>query len=85
MQRQLPLVNLSLTTFQALAGILGDTQSLHICSYEEAFRMPSDEAAVLALRCQQVIAEETEVAKVIDPLGGSYYVEWLTGKVEEDI
>ena len=85
MQRQQPLVNLSRTTIQALAAILGGTQSLHICSYDEAFRMPSDEASILALRCQQVIAHETDVHKVIDPLAGSYYVESLTDKVEEDI
>jgi methylmalonyl-CoA mutase N-terminal domain/subunit len=67
---------------QALAAVLGGTQSLHTNSYDETYALPTEEAATLALRTQQVILEESGVASVADPLGGSYFVETLTAEVE---
>ncbi|MDG7014092.1 MAG: methylmalonyl-CoA mutase [Nitrososphaerota archaeon] len=81
---QQPLNNVVRTAIEALAAVLGGTQSLHTNSYDEAWALPTEQAAEVALRTQQVIAEETGVPKVIDPLGGSYYVEWLTEQLEED-
>jgi methylmalonyl-CoA mutase N-terminal domain/subunit len=69
---------------QALAAVLGGTQSLHTNSMDEALALPSEKAVRIALRTQQIIAEETGVTHTIDPLGGSYYVEWLTDKMEEE-
>lgn len=80
---QQPLNNIVRTTVEALAAILGGTQSLHTNSYDEAWALPTKEAALIALRTQQIMAEETGVADVIDPLGGSYYVEWLTDEMEQ--
>jgi len=80
---QQPLNNIVRTTIEALATVLGGTQSLHTNSYDEAWALPSEQAATVALRTQQIIAEETGVADTIDPLGGSYYVEWLTDQMEE--
>ncbi len=80
---QQPLNNIVRTTIEALATVLGGTQSLHTNSYDEAWALPSEKAATVALRTQQIIAEETGVADVIDPLAGSYYVEWLTDEMEE--
>ena len=71
------------TTIQALAAVLGGTQSLHTNSYDEAMGLPTDESALLALRTQQVIAHESGVADTVDPLGGSYFVEYLTDRLEE--
>jgi methylmalonyl-CoA mutase N-terminal domain/subunit len=71
------------TTVEALAAILGGTQSLHTNAYDEAWALPTEQAALIALRTQQIMAEETGVASVIDPLGGSYYVEWLTDEMEQ--
>ena len=79
---QQPLNNVVRTTMQGLAAILGGTQSLHTNSYDETYALPTEEAATLALRTQQVIAEETGVASVADPLGGSYFIEALTDKME---
>ncbi|MCL4291973.1 MAG: methylmalonyl-CoA mutase [Acidimicrobiia bacterium] len=79
---QQPLVNLVRTAVEALAGVLGGTQSLHTNSYDEALALPTEQAARLALRTQQVIAHETGVANVADPLGGSWFVETLTGEME---
>ena len=79
---QQPEVNLVRTAIEALAGVLGGTQSLHTNSMDEAIALPTEKAARLALRTQQVIAYETNVAHVADPLGGSYYVEALTDEVE---
>ncbi|MFI5404374.1 MAG: methylmalonyl-CoA mutase [Candidatus Gagatemarchaeaceae archaeon] len=79
-----PLNNIIRTTIEALAGVLGGTQSLHTNSYDEAWALPTEKAVEVALRTQQVIAEETGVPSVIDPLGGSYYVEWLTEQMEEE-
>ena len=81
---QQPLNNIVRTAIEALAGVLGGTQSLHTNSYDEAWALPTEEAVEVALRTQQIIAEETGVPKVIDPLGGSYYVEWLTEQMEEE-
>jgi methylmalonyl-CoA mutase N-terminal domain/subunit len=79
---QQPEVNLVRTALEALAGVLGGTQSLHTNSMDEVLALPSDKAARLALRTQQVIAFESRVANVADPLGGSWYVEELTDEVE---
>ncbi|MEJ7712518.1 MAG: methylmalonyl-CoA mutase family protein [Pyrinomonadaceae bacterium] len=80
---QQPLNNIVRVAIQALAGVLGGTQSLHTDAYDEALALPTDKAALIALRTQQIIAEETGVANTIDPLGGSYFVEALTKKMEE--
>ena len=80
---QQPLNNVVRTAVEALAAVLGGTQSLHTNSYDEAWALPTKEAALIALRTQQIIAEETGAADVIDPLGGSYYVEWLTDEMEQ--
>ena len=79
---QQPLVNVIRTTIEALAGVLGGTQSLHTNSYDEALALPSEEAVRLALRTQQVIAHESGVANTVDPLGGSYFIETLTDEME---
>ncbi|GAC1436384.1 MAG: methylmalonyl-CoA mutase family protein [Chloroflexota bacterium] len=79
---QQPLNNAVRVAYQALSAVLGGTQSLHTCAYDEALALPTEAAATLALRTQQVLAEETNVAAVTDPLGGSYYVEWLTDELE---
>lgn len=78
---QQPLNNIARVAIQALAGVLGGTQSLHTDAFDEALALPSDHAALIALRTQQIIAEETGAANTIDPLGGSYYVESLTQKM----
>ncbi|MDQ3340062.1 MAG: methylmalonyl-CoA mutase family protein [Myxococcota bacterium] len=79
---QQPLNNVVRTTMQALAAVLGGTQSLHTNSYDETYALPTEDAAMLALRTQQVIFEETNVAAVTDPLAGSYFIETLTDQVE---
>ncbi len=78
-------VNLVRTAYQALAAVLGGAQSLHTNGLDEAFAIPTEEAMKLALRTQQVVADETNIPSVIDPLGGSYYVESLTNQMEERI
>ncbi|CAN5141606.1 methylmalonyl-CoA mutase family protein [soil metagenome] len=78
---QQPLNNIARVAIQALAGVLGGTQSLHTDSFDEALALPSDNAALISLRTQQIIAEETGVVNTVDPLGGSYYVESLTQKM----
>src|SRR6059058_1006485 len=79
---QQPEVNIVRTAIEALAAVLGGTQSLHTNSYDEALALPTEDAVRLALRTQQVIAHETGVVNTIDPLGGSYYVEHLTNELE---
>jgi methylmalonyl-CoA mutase, N-terminal domain len=79
---QQPLNNVVRTAIEALAGVLGGTQSLHTNSFDEALALPTEEAVRVALRTQQIIAEETGVASTIDPLGGSYFVEALTDRLE---
>jgi len=81
---QQPLVNVVRVTLQALAAVLGGTQSLHTNSYDEALALPSEEAVRVALRTQQVLAEESGVADVVDPLGGSFAVEALTDEIEAE-
>jgi methylmalonyl-CoA mutase N-terminal domain/subunit len=81
---QQPLNNMVRTALQALAAVLGGTQSLHTNSYDETYALPTEEAATLALRTQQIIAEESGVAAVADPLGGSYFVEALTDRIEAE-
>jgi methylmalonyl-CoA mutase N-terminal domain/subunit len=81
---QQPLNNVVRTTLQALAGVLGGTQSLHTNSYDEAFALPTEEAVKVALRTQQIVAEESGAADTVDPLGGSFFVESLTDETEED-
>jgi len=79
---QQPLLNIVRTAIEALAGVLGGTQSLHTNSYDEALALPTEEAVRIALRTQQVIAHETGVTNTIDPLGGSYFIESLTDDIE---
>jgi methylmalonyl-CoA mutase N-terminal domain/subunit len=80
---QQPLNNVVRTTIQALAAVLGGTQSLHTNSFDETYALPTEESAALALRTQQIIAEESGIPTVADPLGGSYFVEALTDRMEE--
>ena len=81
---QQPEINIVRVTLQALAAVLGGTQSLHTNSMDEALALPSEKAVRIALRTQQIIAEESGVTDTVDPLGGSYYIEWLTTKMEEE-
>jgi methylmalonyl-CoA mutase N-terminal domain/subunit len=82
LQAQQPLVNIARVTVQALAAVLGGTQSLHTNGYDEALGLPTEEAARIALRTQQVIAHESGVADFVDPLAGSYAIESLTNEIE---
>jgi methylmalonyl-CoA mutase N-terminal domain/subunit len=81
---QQPYNNVVRVTVQALAGVLGGTQSLHTNSLDEALALPSDEAVTVALRTQQILAEESGVTNTIDPLAGSYFVEALTDRMERE-
>src|SRR3954447_25640559 len=81
---QQPLNNIVRTAIEALAGVLGGTQSLHTNSYDEALALPTEDAVRIALRTQQVIADEAGAVNTIDPLGGSYYVEDLTNRLEAE-
>jgi methylmalonyl-CoA mutase N-terminal domain/subunit len=81
---QQPYNNVVRTALQALAAVMGGTQSLHTNSLDEVLAIPTEEAATIALRTQQIIAEESGVANTIDPLGGSYFVEALTNRMEEE-
>jgi len=81
---QEPENNIVRVTLQALSAVLGGTQSLHTNSFDEALCLPTEKAVRIALRTQQIIAHESGVADTIDPLAGSYYVEWLTNKMEEE-
>lgn len=80
---QQPMNNIMRATIETLAATLGGTQSLHTDSYDEAYATPSEEAATLSVRTQQLIAYESGIPDVVDPLGGSYYIEYLTDKIEE--
>ncbi len=82
---QQPELNVVRTTVQALAAVVGGTQSLHTNSYDEAIQLPTEDAARIALRTQQILAHESGLADSIDPFGGSYYVEWLTDEIEEAV
>ena len=81
---QQPEINIARTAIEALAGVLGGTQSLHTNSMDEALALPTDKAARIALRTQQIIAHETGAANVVDPLGGSWFIEELTDKLEAE-
>jgi len=81
---QQPLNNIVRVTLQALAAVLGGCQSLHTNSFDEALALPSEQAVQVALRTQQVIAHESGVADTVDPLGGAYYLEWLTNQIENE-
>jgi methylmalonyl-CoA mutase, N-terminal domain len=81
---QQPYNNVARVAIQALAAVLGGTQSLHTNSLDETYALPTEEAATIALRTQQIVAEESGAANTIDPLGGSYYVEWLTHRLEQE-
>ncbi|MGO9488586.1 MAG: methylmalonyl-CoA mutase [Solirubrobacteraceae bacterium] len=80
---QQPLNNIVRTAIEALAAVMGGTQSLHTNSYDEALALPTEEAVAIALRTQQVIAHETGVTNTVDPLGGSYFIEALTDRMEQ--
>jgi methylmalonyl-CoA mutase N-terminal domain/subunit len=81
---QQPLNNVARVTIQALAAVLGGTQSLHTDSFDEALALPTESAVTVALRTQQIIADESGVTNTIDPLGGSYFVEALTDRIERE-
>ena len=83
--QQEPLNNIVRSAYQALAAVLGGVQSLHVDSYDEAYSLPTEESALVSLRTQQIIQEETAITNVSDPLGGSYYVESLTNEIEKKI
>ena len=80
---QQPYNNVVRVALQALAAVLGGTQSLHTNSLDETYALPTEEAVTIALRTQQIIAHETGVDRVVDPLGGSYFVEYLTDEMEK--
>jgi methylmalonyl-CoA mutase N-terminal domain/subunit len=82
LMREEPMNNVVRSAYQALAAVLGGVQSLHVDSYDEAYSVPSEEASILSLRTQQIIEAETQVTQVVDPLGGSFYVEALTNDIE---
>jgi methylmalonyl-CoA mutase N-terminal domain/subunit len=82
---QQPLNNITRISYQALAAVLGGVQSLHCCSYDEPICLPTEAGHLQALRTQQILAYETGVCNVADPLGGSYYVENLTDRIEEEV
>jgi len=81
---QQPFNNIVRVTLQALAAVLGGTQSLHTNSFDEAYALPSEQAVTVALRTQQIIAYESRVTYTVDPLGGSYYIEYLTSQIENE-
>ena len=85
LMREEPLNNIIRAAYHALASVLGGVQSLHVDSYDEAYSVPTEEAALLSLRTQQVLQAETGVTEVVDPLGGSFYVEALTNEIETRI
>ena len=85
LQREEPMNNVIRAAYHALAAVLGGAQSLHIDGYDEAYSVPSAEASILSLRNQQIIEAETQATQVVDPLGGSFYVEALTNEIEKKI
>ncbi|HCX01389.1 MAG TPA: methylmalonyl-CoA mutase [Syntrophaceae bacterium] len=80
-----PLNNIIRTTIECLATVLGGAQSCHVMSYDEAYAIPTEDSARIALRTQQIIAYESGVANTVDPMGGSYYIEYLTDRIEEKV
>ena len=85
LQREEPLNNIVRSAYHALAAVLGGAQSLHVDSYDEAYSVPSDDTLLLSLRTQEIIAAETQVTEVVDPVGGSFYLESLTNTIEDKI
>jgi methylmalonyl-CoA mutase N-terminal domain/subunit len=85
LMRQEPLNNVIRSAYHSLAGALGGVQSLHVDSYDEAYSIPTEQAALLSLRTQQIIQTETGITGVVDPLGGSFYIEALTNDIERRI
>ena len=83
--RHQPYINIARTTIQGLVGALGGIQHMNLSSFDEAYQPPSEEAATIAVRIQQILAHETGVTKTVDPLAGSYYVETLTKKIENGV
>ena len=83
LSKEEPLNNIVRASYHALAAVLGGVQSLHVDSYDEAYSVPTQAASLVALRTQQIIQEETATTLVVDPLGGSFYVEWLTNEIEK--
>ncbi len=81
---QQPLNNIIRSTLQCLAAVLGGAQSIHVMGFDEALAIPTEESATLALRTQQIIAVESGVTRTADPLGGSYYLEWLTDQMQQE-
>jgi methylmalonyl-CoA mutase N-terminal domain/subunit len=81
---QQPYNNVARVALQAMAAVLGGTQSLHTNSLDETYALPTEESVTIALRTQQIVAEETGVTNTIDPLGGSYFIEWLTNRLESE-
>jgi len=81
---QQPLVNIIRAAFHTLGAVLSGTNALHTSAYDEALGLPTEESATLALRTQQIVLDETHIPNVSDPLAGSYYLEWLTSKIEEE-
>jgi len=82
---QEPLNNVVRAAYQAMVAVLGGAQSIHVDSYDEALCIPTEQAALIALRTQQILQNETSVANTIDPLGGAYFIEWLTCEIEKRI
>jgi methylmalonyl-CoA mutase N-terminal domain/subunit len=82
---QQPMHNLVRTAYEALSAVLGGTQSLHTNAFDEALGLPTEQSALLALRTQQILAQETEISQVADPLGGSYFIEHATDKMVRDV
>ncbi len=80
-----PYNNISRVTLETLAAVLGGAQSIFTCAFDEAFQIPTEFSAEIALRTQQIVAHESGAARTVDPLGGSYYTEWLTDRMEEEI
>jgi methylmalonyl-CoA mutase N-terminal domain/subunit len=80
-----PYNNIVRVAIENLAAVLGGAQSIFTCAYDEAFQIPTEFSAEIALRTQQIVQHESGVAATVDPLGGSYYVEWLTSKMEDEI
>jgi len=83
--REEPLNNIARATLHTLAGVLGGAQSIHASAYDEAYSIPTEAAHLVSLRIQQIIQEETGITDVVDPLAGSFYVEWLTNEVEKEV
>ena len=80
-----PYNNISRVAIETMAAVLGGAQSIFTCAFDEAFQIPTEFSAEIALRTQQIVAYESAIAKTVDPLGGSYFVEWLTDRMEEEI